>query len=161
MVGTPFWFLRSKNDPCLARSCSSRITQGRPAVTCGGRGPAVLRRTISENYTRLRKRGDDADAPLSRSFSDCRSRTRRLAPKCREDVLWALSCFLDWLPNAASAQSLMRRRREHVLAEVSSVALGSLRRSHRVLTSPEPGAVMVLLLSSGANISIPLDQHSP
>lgn len=75
----------ARNDACLARSCSSRITQARPAVTCGGGGAAALRRAISENYTRLRKRGDDADAPFSRSFSDCRSRTRRLAPKYRED----------------------------------------------------------------------------
>lgn len=64
--------------------------------------------------------------------------------------------------NAVSAQSSMRRRREHVLAEVvSAVALGKLRHSHAVLASPEPGAVTALLLLSAPDISVPLDQHSP
>lgn len=76
----------------LKGSCD--VPQCGPRRRCARRSWELQRRICRPGSTHA-----CAGAAMMRTlFSDCRSRTRRLAPKYREDVLWALSCFFGSAP---------------------------------------------------------------
>lgn len=103
----------------LKGSCD--VPQCGPRRRCARRSWELQRRICRPVHTRLRRRGDDADALFGLPKQDptpCAKIPRRRS-------MGIAVFFRIGSANAVSAQPSMRRRREHVLAEVvSSVALG-------------------------------------